>query len=295
MWIESEPLVLDFMRTIGLVLAAVMGAFCLQLFVRQHRLVFRPSLVLLPPPRDVSGIIEDVALQIAGGTVRGWWIPAQPRGSGTRDAAAGERRAVLYLPGAIGNFSHDAASLSYLHRRDEDVLVLDYPGYGRSEGTPTATTLWKTAMAGWDHLTGHLGRNRRNVMIVGRSLGSVLALRLAATLDSRLAGVVLHSAFVSISDVASVKYPFLPVRPFCLIRLDAKESAAQVRCPVLFVHGRDDRWIPESLGRRCFDLIDAPKRFISIRGGHKGAEWTTNPIVARALDDMWSGNIGEWS
>jgi uncharacterized protein len=266
-------------------LAGGWAGFGLQLLVRQRRLVFQPGDRSLTLPARTVQRSEPVTLQGARATINGWFLHAPER-----QAAAD--RAYLFLPGAIGNVSHEFGSLEFLLSTGVDVLTIDYPGYGRSTGKPSERSLNEAALLAFRHLVDERRILPERVVVVGRSLGSVLAMRLAAR--ERVAGLVLHSAFASICDVAAERYPLFPSRLLCFIRFDARKAAKEVHSPVLFVHGRDDERIPESLGRGCFDLVCTPKRFIQTSGGHAGIGWTLDSTVRQRLNEVWTGEAGNW-
>jgi pimeloyl-ACP methyl ester carboxylesterase len=263
------------------------GAFGGFVFLRQRRFVFRPSPHMLPLPYELAGLTRVVSIPSTAGTLRGWWATAA---GSARERVDG---AILFFPGAFGNLSHDVESIAFLARTGASVLAVDYPGYGQSDGKPSERALYAAAEATWSYLTDDLAVDPRRVVFVGRSLGSILAMRMAANVGAK--GLVVHSAFPSIPHVAAKRYPFFPVRPFCFIRFDARVHAGRVRCPTLFVHGRDDRWVPCELARRCYRAIRAPKRFALVPEGHRGAAWTKVPAVREALDQLWSGESEAWS
>jgi pimeloyl-ACP methyl ester carboxylesterase len=264
---------------------AAWAGFGIQLLVRQRRLVFQPgshSLVL--PPRILK-CCERVTLPASSATIEGWFMHAGER-------TASSDQAYLFLPGAIGTVSHEVASLEFLLSTGIDVFTIDYPGYGSSRGTPSERSLVEAANLAFRYLVDERGIPPERVVVVGRSLGSVLALRLAA--QERVAGLVLHSAFISISDVAAQRYPLFPSRLLCFIRFDARKAAQRVHSPVLFVHGRDDDHIPEALGRCCFELVPTPKLFLQTAGGHAGGSWTLDSAVRKGLRDVWTGEARNW-
>jgi hypothetical protein len=281
-----EALARGILYAAGLALAI----FGMQLFVRQRWLVFRPSSQMLPVSYGLAKAVEAVTLETPAGTLRGWWVRRPNGGPAQRGGAP---RTVYLLPGAVGNISHDAESIAFLFSMGASVLAIDYPGYGESTGRPSEKSFNMAADAGWNYLTTRLAARPEQTLLVGRSLGSVLALGLAARQQVR--GLVIHGAFTSLPDVAAAHYPFLPARILCFIRFPAQAAARSLRCPVLFVHGRDDRVVPLSLGRRCYDVVSTPKQLIVVPGGHGGASWTLDPAVRQAMEGLWSGQVQGWA
>jgi fermentation-respiration switch protein FrsA (DUF1100 family) len=174
-------------------------------------------------------------------------------------------RAVLFLHGNAGNASHRLPNAAELMRLGCAVLVLDYRGYGLSDGRPSERGSYRDARAGLAHLIER-GFASQAIVVFGRSLGGAVAVDLAQ--GRELAGVILESTFTSIADVArgigGRVLGFLVGN-----RFDSVRKIASVRAPLLFFHGDRDEVIDFGLGRRLFDAAPEPKQFETILGaGH---------------------------
>src|SRR5919108_1334939 len=122
-----------------LALGIVTAAWGIWMFFRQSRIVFKPSRELLGSPSDHGLAFEDVYLPLPNGVrVHGWWIPLDDSG-----------KLVLCFPGSIGNISHELTTASFLRRAGANVLIVDYPGFGRSEGRPSESGCYLAASAAW--------------------------------------------------------------------------------------------------------------------------------------------------
>ena len=180
--------------------------------------------------------------------------------------APGSRRALLFLHGNAGNASHRLPNAAELVALDCSVLVLDYRGYGNSEGKASEAGIYADARAGLRHLIDQRGFPEDRIILFGRSLGGAVAVDLAQ--DRKLAGVILESTFTSVADVArTVGGSLLGV--LVGSRFDSASKIDRVRAPLLFFHGDHDEVIGYALGRRLFDAAPDPKRFETIAGaGH---------------------------
>jgi len=198
-----------------------------------------------------------------GVRIHGFWLPAQDD-AGTVDENAS--RAILFLHGNAGNASHRLPNAALLARLGAGVLLLDYRGYGRSEGDPTETGVYADARAGLDHLTGARGLPASRVVLFGRSLGGAVAVELAQ--GRPLAGVILESAFTSVADMARRMLGF-GLGPLTRGRFDSLARIGELRAPLLFFHGDRDEIVPHALGRALYEAAPEPKTFSTIRGaGH---------------------------
>ncbi len=175
-------------------------------------------------------------------------------------------RSLLFLHGNAGNASHRLPNAAQLAQLDCSVLLLDYRGYGLSEGRPTEAGVYADARAGLRYLVGSKSFPEARIVVFGRSLGGAVAVDLAR--DRGLAGVVLESTFSSAADIArSIGGPALAF--LAGTRLDSIGKIGRVRAPLLFFHGDRDRVVDYALGRRLFDAAPEPKSFETIPGaGH---------------------------
>ena len=242
-------------RALGTAAAALIAGF-LVLGWLVERMIFHPTPGVDLPPEAVGVRAEEVFLSTEDGVrVHAFYLPAE-----------GASRALLFLHGNAGNASHRLPNAKALVELASNVLLLDYRGYGRSEGTPTERGVYADARAALAHL-GALGFPKRRIVVFGRSLGGAVAIDLARGRD--LAGLVLESTFSSGADMARAAFGGLPVGALARGRFDSSAKIAEVRSPILFFHGDRDSIVPIELGRRLYESAPGPKEFETLRGaGH---------------------------
>ncbi len=175
-------------------------------------------------------------------------------------------RVLLFLHGNAGNASHRLPNAAEFARLGTDVLLLEYRGYGRSDGTPSEPGVYADARAALAYLVGARGFAPERVVVFGRSLGGAVAVDLAQ--DRELGGLILESTFTSLSDLG--RRLLGPVGALLgRGRFDSARKIPALRAPVLFLHGDRDRTVPIELGQRLFDAAPEPKEFEVILGaGH---------------------------
>jgi hypothetical protein len=245
------------------VLAAVLGTLVLVLF-NEGRLLYFPMRDLEATPAALGVAYEDVWLRARDGTrLHAWWVPSD------RAADPAACPAVLLLHGNAGNISHRLDKLGTLHALGASTLLLDYRGYGRSEGRPNEAGLSLDAEAAYGHLVTARHVPPARLVLYGESLGTAVAARLASR--HQPGGLVLEAAFTSVLDVAREMYPFLPVRWLLRSRFDTLASIRQVRAPLLVIHGRADRFFALHHAQRLLDAAPGPKRLVVLEGGHNDA------------------------
>jgi hypothetical protein len=145
------------------------------------------------------------------------------------------------------------------------VFLVDYRGYGLSEGEPSESGLYRDARA-VRRAAAERGFAPERIVLFGESLGSAVATDLAA--ETACAGVVLETPFLSIAEMARVHYPFVPT--FLIrSRYDNAAKIARVAAPKLFLVAERDEVAPPEQGRKLFELAPPPKTLYLIpRAGH---------------------------
>ena len=139
------------------------------------------------------------------------------------------------------------------------VAAVDYPGYGLSDGSPNEKGCCRNVHRLYDWLVETRGFKPEEIIVDGFSVGTGPAVELTAT--EPVGGLILEAPFLSAPRVVT-KVRILPIDPFPNLK-----RIGEVKCPLLFFHGTDDRIIPYSHGRALFELAREPKRFITIEGG----------------------------
>lgn len=212
--------------------------------------------------RGASFRIEDVYFKAADNVnLHGWYCAPQQI-----DEPGAAETIILFLHGNAGNISHRRELIGGLINAHARVFIIDYRGYGRSEGLPSEQGLYADARGAWNYLTveRNIGANR--IVIFGESLGGAVAIQLATEVQP--AGLIVQSSFTSIGDMARRVMPFAP-RFLLRTKMNSLERIGRVQCPKLFIHSRTDEIAPFEMGRRLFDAASEPKHFYIIeRASH---------------------------
>ncbi|MGY8732647.1 MAG: alpha/beta hydrolase [Pirellulales bacterium] len=176
------------------------------------------------------------------------------------------RVVILYLHGNGGNVGHRAGTLRLLASRyDASVLGVSYRGYGKSEGKPTENGLYQDAQAALDYLLAKERVDVNRVLIVGRSLGAAVGLKLAV--ERSVPAICIESTFTSLPDVAALQYPWFPVRLLMKNRFESLNRIRDYRGRLLQTHGSHDGLVPLSMARELHAAASCPKEFAIIPNG----------------------------
>ena len=209
-------------------------------------------------PANVGMDYQDVSIETTDGvTLHGWFI------------AGRSSRVLLFFHGNAGNISHRLDSIRQFQDLGLSVLIIDYRGYGQSEGRTTERGIYRDADAAWRYLIEGRGIAASDIVIFGRSLGASVASRLAA--QQQPLALIVESSFTSVPDIAQHLYPWLPARWLSRLSHATRDYVRDVRCPVLVVHSRDDEIIPFHHGEAIFASANEPRTLLAIRGTHNDA------------------------
>jgi uncharacterized protein len=136
----------------------------------ENSILFYPDKVLEATPKKINLAFDDVSLLTADKVkIHAWWVPRE------------NARATLILShGNAGNISHRLAKLRIVHDLGLNVLLYDYRGYGRSEGTPNEKGLYADVQAAYDFVVKEKNIPAEQIVAYGESLGGPVAAHLAA-------------------------------------------------------------------------------------------------------------------
>ena len=226
------------------------------LISQETRLVFEPG-------RPLGGLrpaqpFEQVALPAADGTGRLAWVMR----------ADSDAPWLLYLHGNSATVASRVNIVRYERLRSLglNVAAPEYRGFGGLPGRPTEQTVTEDARGGYRYLRETLGIPPAKIIIFGWSLGSAVAVNLAAEVPS--AAVVLEGAPASLVAIGELRYPWIPIRMVMRNPFDSVLKVSRIDAPMLFLHSPEDTIIPIEEGRRLFAAAPDPKEFIEVRGGH---------------------------
>lgn len=198
---------------------------------------------------------EEHVLDTADGEkVIAWHVPARPG-----------RPVILYFHGNGDFLAGFFGRFRELIADGTGVVALSYRGYFGSSGSPSEQGLLKDAAAAYAFTTQRYSPDC--VIVWGFSLGTGVAVALAA--EQPVGKLILEAPYASIAEIAASAFPIFPVRLAIKDPFHSDRQIAQVKAPLLMMHGGQDPTIPIASGERLFALANEPKRFVRFdRGGH---------------------------
>ena len=243
------------------VVVAGYGLLIAVVYLMQGRMLYLPGLperTLTMTPIDIGMDYQDVYIETADGvTLHGWFIMGQ------------SSQVLLFFHGNAGNISHRLDSIRQFQNLGLSVLIIDYRGYGQSDGRTTEKGIYSDADAAWRYLTEDRGIPANDIVVFGRSLGASAASRLAT--QHRPLALIVESSFTSVPEIAQEVYPWLPARWLSRFSHATRDYVRDVRCPILVIHSRDDEIIPFHHGEAIFAAANEPRTLLALRGTHNDA------------------------
>lgn len=197
-----------------------------------------------------------------------WWVPADPmRGTETCGTVA-------FFHGNAGNLAGRAPIAQALSRLGFDVLLVDYRGYGRSEGKPTEAGLYLDGEAAYAHLREVRRVPAGKIVLAGNSLGGAVAISVASRVEA--GALVVTSSFRTLPELARSLYSWLPGRLFDWERnrFDSASRMSSVNMPVFVGWGQRDELMPRAQTYGLYEAATEPKT------------WFESPTAGH--NDLWS-------
>lgn len=236
-------------------------------------LLFYPEPGLPFTPERAKLDYRDIRLVAADGTrLHAWWLPAKP--------GVAVKGTVLHLHGNGGNLAWHLGGSYWLPEQGYQVLMLDYRGYGLSEGRPSLPAVYQDIDAAFAWLEQAPQVRGRPLILLGQSLGGALAVHYLGehpTRRAELHALVLDGVPASYREAArhalSSAWLTWPLQvPLSWLIPDADSAihsiAALEGLPLLIFHSLDDEVVPLSNGRRLYRAARPPRAFQATRGQH---------------------------
>lgn len=253
--------------------AALILALGAGLWAFQDHLIYFPD--PSPPPSPATlGLsrVEERRLTTEDGLeILGW---------GLREVEPGAP-VILYLHGNGGSLLHRARRVQRFQQQGWGALFVQWRGYGGNPGRPDEAGLAQDALAGLRSLRAE-GISASRIVVWGESLGTGLAIRLAAEHPGEVAALVLESPYTSLLDLARRHYPVLPAGLLLRDHFDSAARISAVRVPMLMLIGGADTLIPPAMSRELAARATAPVEIWEAPGAGHNELGEAGGVVAAA-------------
>lgn len=236
----------------------VVGLFylilCLALFFLQKRILFQPETLAKDFQFQFDTNFEEFNLKTNDGIEL----------NGLHFKTEAPKGVILYFHGNRGSLRRWGSIVTFFVNKNYDVVIMDYRGYGKNDGTITEALLYEDAQLFYDYTKDKYPEDQ--IIVYGRSLGTGIGAKTAAANHPK--HLVLETPYYSIKDVASRWYPWLPTGPLLRFNIPSYQFVNNVRCPITVFHGTADGVIPYESGKHLYEYIKQEhKEMITIPEG----------------------------
>ncbi|XOZ33119.1 alpha/beta hydrolase [Halomonadaceae bacterium KBTZ08] len=250
-------------------------------------LFFQPMSEWVQNPARQGLAYEDIVLiHPDGQRIHGWWLPS---------ATDEVRGTVYHLHGNAENISTHLMNVAWLPAKGYQVLLIDYRGFGLSEGEPDLAGAREDVQLGLDWLYAS-GRVTPPLVVFGQSLGAALTTGVMGREANAGKGdcVILEAPFTSYQAItrdlmrqswvlSPLRFVVAPLMPEAAEPIDRVAGIAPR--PLLVMHSIEDGIIPFEHGRKLYEAAAEPKTFQRLKGGHIQSTRATD-VRRRLLDFM---------
>ena len=243
------------------IMTFIIGALLIYLAATAAMYFGQRSFIYFPDPNRQNratyqaGDMDVIHAKTSDGlTLEGWYKAPQ-----------GDKPVIVVFHGNASHMGMSAWKVQPYLEAGYGALLPAYRGYAGNPGKPTEAGLYNDARAFLHWLETDKGIPENRIVLLGESLGTGVAVEMAATDFPSIRGLILESPYTSFGDLASTHYPFIPFAGSLVRdRYDSIRKIKKVKAPLLVVHGRQDVVVPFALGERLYRAANEPKQMAVI-------------------------------
>lgn len=176
----------------------------------------------------------------------------------------GSTSVVLFTHGNRHNITRFREHYHLFTSIGQSFFTFDYPGYGKSPGTPSEKIVYASARAAHSFINKTLDFQPHHIVSYGCSMGGAVAIELAQ--HAPIACLITESTFTNTWEMAKHLYPYLPIWPLLPKRFRNDEKVGRIRVPILMIHGEDDLTVPASMAQTLYGSARDPKELVLVPG-----------------------------
>jgi len=245
---------------------------------RKRQIKYNPPVFTSPTIFDPDLNYEDVWIRCKDDIYIHSWFILQP------EPIRNDAPTFLYFHGNAGNIGFRLHGARDLYKTLKvNILMVEYRGYGNSEGTPSQPGLMMDADCSLDYLLKRKDINSNKIFVFGRSLGGAVSFSLVKR-QNDIAGFIIENTFTNLREMALIignrlGIPYLDVvkkflNGFMVSPWKSDVYATELRKPILFISGSEDELIPQKQMKELFQVCSSrEKSFYEVVGGNHNSTW----------------------
>ena len=236
----------------------------------EYKGIYYPVKEILIYPSSAGMSFKDIYITAQDNVrINGWFI-SNPKAKYT----------LLFFHGNAGNIGDRIDKLQLLYQVGLNIFIIDYRGFGRSQGSPSESGFYRDALAAYDYLLNTINVKPEQIVLYGESLGTAIAVDLG--FNREVKALILEGAFSCGRDMAVKIYPFLP-RFIFSNSFDSLTKIKEINAPKLFIHSRNDEIVPFNLAKKLYNHARGPKEFLEIEGDHNNAFLSSRRLYVSSI------------
>jgi len=193
---------------------------------------------------------------------------------------------IIFFHGNTGNLSSSLGRLKFFYNLNYRIIAVSYRGFGDSTGDPSAKAFFRDIKDINYFINNTLKLKTEDCIIFGHSLGGASAIKFAEIFSPK--ALIVEESFTSMVDMARLLHSYLLFIPtLSRHKFLSIKNIKKVNCPSLFIHSKNDDYIPYSMGRELFKASPSKnKKFVAIRGPHSTGWSESLDIYRKEISDF---------
>ena len=185
-------------------------------------------------------------------------------------------KTILFFHGNAGSLENRTYKLNHFKDLNLNFLIIAWRGFSGNAGKTNEVGLYNDAASAIKWLQSK-GITEQNIILYGESLGTGVAIEVAQ--NKNYAGIILESPYTSMVNVGKKYYPFFPVSLLLKDKFESYKKIKKVSVPILVLHGKKDKIVPFSMGKKIYELANEPKFFYSQEYGDHMIDYDTELLM----------------
>lgn len=243
----AMPKLTTILKRLFLYIILIYVGLCIYIYSIQESLIFYP--VKADYTKQLNKNAEEVIYKVNNVKLHGWLV----------NSHLANKKLILYYGGNAEDVYYNINDFSNLKAAS---LLINYRGFGYSEGTPGEKPLFRDALEIFK--IAKKNYNPKKLIIYGRSVGTGIATYVASEVSNN--GVILITPFDSLVNLAREHYPLYPAPIILKHKFDSTQYAPKIKSPVLIIYGSGDRIVPNDRTENLFRFIKTKLRYVKIEG-----------------------------
>ncbi len=224
------------------------------LYFIQDKILFHPEKISKEHSFTFSNEFEEMFLESVDGVSL----------NGVLFKLSNPKGVVIYYHNHSGNLKHCSNAIYRFNQLNYDVLVMDYRGFGKSDGTYDEGKMYEDAELWYNQAKQHY--DERNIVLFGRGLGATFASYVAARNNPKY--LCIESAMYTLLYASRFHYRFLPMKWVLKYKFNLAESLENVACKTYIFHGIKDNLIHYSNAEKMHAILKEKSELILIPEGN---------------------------